>query len=380
MNARRPCRVVFACLFMGGIAANGMVAWAQPAEFSQQNIDDAKNSFIFVFTPDTPADRVAEFSQQLTHAAGGSLRHRFTSAIKGFSANMSARAAAQIAVRNPNIAYYEANGIASAFGKPSWAGGDGGSAQVTPWGVAHVGGPIDGSGRHAWVIDTGIDLGHSDLNVGYGANFVLLGKNTTKDGNGHGTHVAGIIGAINNSVGVVGVAAGATVHPVRVLDNSGSGTIDQVIAGVDWVARNAAPRDCANMSLGASGHFQSLHDAVNNAAEKGIYFAIAAGNDGEHAGNYEPAHVEGSNIYTESAINSSNEFASFSNYGNPPIDYAAPGVNILSTYKGGGTATLSGTSMAAPHVCGLLLFSAPPNSSGAALNDPDGSADSIAHY
>ena len=348
---------------------------------ARQNLEEANQSYIFVYKPDLPTDRVASLSRILVNQAGGSLRHVFSTAIKGFSANVSAQGAASLAA-NPNIAYFEPNGVAWTLAKPSWAGGgDKEPPQETPWGVSRVGGPVDGAGKHAWIIDTGIDLDHPDLNVGGGANFVTRGKDSANDGHGHGTHVAGTVGAIDNTIDVVGVAASATVHPVRVLDNSGSGTIDGVVAGVDWVARNASPGDCANMSLGASGHFQSLHDAVSNAAsQQGIYFAIAAGNSSDDASNYEPAHVEGINVFTESAIDSTDTFAWFSNFGNPPVDFAAPGVSVLSTKKGGGTTTMSGTSMAAPHVCGLLLFSAPPASDGTAIDDPDGDPDPIAHF
>lgn len=134
------------------------------------------------------------------------------------------------------------------------------------------------------------------------------------------------------------------------------------------------------MSLGAIGHFQSLHDAVYNAANLGFKFAIDAGNENQHAENKEPTHINHSNIVTVSAIDSNNLFATFSNYGNPPINYAAPGVSIISTKKGDGVTTLSGTSMSAPHVSGLLLLISIPNTAGNAINDPDGVADSIAHY
>ena len=354
-------------------------------------IEEAASSYIFVFHFGFPADRVLEEANRLATEHGGAVRHTFKVALKGFSATLPTQAAARLAERNPHIAYYERNGVVSAIDRVdetaaaarAGSGQPGASEppQVVPYGILRVGGPIAGGGRHAWVIDTGIDLNHPDLAVGTGANFVLRGKNSVADGNGHGTHVSGTIAALDNAIDVVGVAAGATVHPVRVLDNSGSGTIDGVVAGVDYIAANADPArgDAVNMSLGAAGHFQSLHDAIVNTANLGIRFAVAAGNDASNAGGYEPAHIDHPNVYTVSAIDNADVFAYFSNYGNPPIDFAAPGVSIVSTAKGGGVTTMSGTSMAAPHVCGLLLLGM-PRTSGNALQDPDGTADLIAHY
>ncbi len=327
-------------------------------------------------------------ARELAAAHGAQVSYVYRHALKGFAAVMSEQAAERIA-RDSRVRYVEPDGIASIWvqgRRPPGNGGGGNQgcsaepAEVTPWGVSRVGGGEDATGKTAWVIDTGVDLDHCDLrvDVARSANFVTRGKNSPDDGNGHGTHVAGTIAAVDNEIDVVGVAAGATIVAVRVLDNSGSGLISWVVAGVDYVAANASPGDVANMSLGASGHFQSLHDAVLNAADRGILFAIAAGNSSADAGGFEPAHVEHPNVYTESAIDVNDVFASFSNFGNPPIDFAAPGVSILSTARGGGTTTMSGTSMAAPHVAGLLLLGV-VNSDGFAKNDPDGNPDPIAH-
>ncbi|MCH8158015.1 MAG: S8 family serine peptidase [Nitrospinae bacterium] len=388
-------------LCLGLVLGYHGLAWGQN-ENSTSNptrnaVEDAAGSFIFVFDPaQVAASEVPGKARGLVDQHGGTLRFQFSTALRGFSAAMSAQAAERLAARTPELLYYEKNGVVWAIGKPVQPSkkptdspgkkkpGGGTTTeppQTTPAGITRVGGPLDGTGRNAWVIDTGIDPSHPDLNVGSGANFVLRGKDSTKDGNGHGTHVAGTIAAIDNTIDVVGVAAGATVHPIRVLNNSGSGTVDGVIAGIDFVAANAQPGDCANMSLSASGHFESLHNAVTNAADRGILFSIAAGNNASHAGNYEPAHVEHNNVYTVSAIDDQDVFASFSNFGNPPVDYAAPGVSVLSTQKGGGVTTLSGTSMAAPHVCGLLVMDGGILFyDGVAIDDPDGSADQIAHH
>ena len=129
------------------------------------------------------------------------------------------------------------------------------------------------------------------------------------------------------------------------------------------------------MSLGGPVS-QALDDAVSAAASKGVKFVLAAGNESTNANNSSPARVNGANIYTISAMNSSDSWASFSNYGNPPVDYAAPGVSIKSTWKGGGYNTISGTSMASPHAAGVLLLGA-ARTDGTVKNDPDGNPDQI---
>ena len=241
----------------------------------------------------------------------------------------------------------------------------------------------DGTGKTAWVIDTGIDLSHPDLNVdaARSRSFLSSGVNYTspQDANGHGTHVAGTIGAKNNSIGVVGVAANATVVAVRVLDETGSGSSSGVIAGIDYVGANGRVGDVANMSLGG-GLSQALDDAVLNASNKGILFALAAGNSSTSATLSSPGRVNGPNIYTVSAMDQADTWAYFSNYGNPPIDVCMPGYNIYSTYLSGGYTTMSGTSMATPHMAGVLLMRGRSfSTSGTVKNDPDGSADPIAH-
>jgi len=263
--------------------------------------------------------------------------------------------------------------------RPPWEDPDPGDdpTQQIPWGISRVNGGVDGTGLVAWIIDTGIDLDHPDLNVdaSRGASFDPRAS-TPDDDNGHGSHCAGIIGAVDNEFGVVGVASNATVIPVKVLNRRGSGAYDDIIAGVNFVALNGNSGDVANMSLGGSV-YEPIDQAIFNASESsGVKFVLAAGNESDDANNHSPARVNGSNIFTISAMDVNDVFAYFSNYGNPPIDYCAPGVDIYSTYKKGGYATMSGTSMAAPHAAGVLLLGN-ARTDGSVINDPDGDPDPI---
>ncbi len=252
------------------------------------------------------------------------------------------------------------------------------NTQTTPWGISRVG-SADGTGKVAWIIDTGVDYDHPDLNVDITRARTYVDRTSTADDdNGHGTHVAGTIAAKNNTIGVIGVAYNATVVPVKVLNKRGSGTYSGIIAGIDYVAATADPGDVANMSLG--GPFdQTLNDAVLGLAEAGVLVALAAGNESQDAELVSPASTNHANIYTVSAFQTGDIWAYFSNFGSP-VDVAAPGVSILSTYMGGGYATLSGTSMASPHVAGLLLITGGNlNYDGYVSGDPDGDPDPIGH-
>ena len=326
---------------------------------------DPLGNYIVVLKDDISRvpDVAADIAKQNTATIGFVYAH----SIKGFSAQML-KSKADALAKDSRVKFIEEDRLITLSpiennarnnkggGKPSGQE----PAEVIPWGITAVGGPVDATGKTAWIIDTGIDLSNPDLNVDAdrSANFVPRGKSSPNDGNGHGTHVAGTIAAIDNSIDVVGVAAGATVVAVRVLDNSGSGYTSWVIAGVDYVAKNGNNGDVANMSLG--GGPDSALDAAVLAASKNVKFAIAAGNSSAYAGNYSPARVESDgNVYTISAYASNGSWASFSNYGYPdPVDYSCPGVSVLSLKAGGGTTTMSGTSMAAPHMAGLLLIGA----------------------
>lgn len=305
------------------------------------------------------------------------IEQTYGQAVAGIAVRLSEGEAA--ALRNdPRVDYIEPDRIVM-LGKPGTDGG-GSTGQEVPYGITRVG-SASGAGKTAWVIDTGIDLDHPDLNVDVARSVTMFtsGRDASSadDGNGHGSHVAGTIAAKNNTTGVIGVAYDATVVAVKVLDSRGSGSYSGVIAGVDYVAANGKTGDVANMSLGGPVS-QALDDAIVAAAGKGIKFALAAGNESTDANNSSPARVNHANIYTVSAMDSKDAFASFSNYGNPPVDFCAPGVSIKSTWKDGAYNTISGTSMASPHVAGLLLLGNIATD-GYVTGDPDGKADPIAH-
>jgi subtilisin family serine protease len=248
------------------------------------------------------------------------------------------------------------------------------------WNVQRVG-YGDGTGKTAWIIDSGIDFTHPDLNADSARSKCFIsGVTSARDENGHGTHVAGIIGAKNNSYGVLGVASGANLVSLRVFDKDGKGTLGSIIQALSYVNSNAKAGDVVNMSLGEDTVSTILDQAVQNTAAKGIYIAIAAGNDHKPASQFSPGRVNAKNVYTVAAVDSVDNFASFSNYGNDVVKFAAPGVKITSTYMGGKYAILSGTSMAAPHVAGLLLLDGSAiKSSGTAINDPASTPTPIAH-
>ena len=252
--------------------------------------------------------------------------------------------------------------------------------RLITWSVERVG-YGDGRGKTAWIIDSGIDFDHPDLSVDRTkSKSFVSGVTSAEDDHGHGTHVAGIIGAKNNSSGILGVASGANLVSLKVLDENGEGTLSSVIQALSYINANAKAGDVVNLSLGENIVSQTLDQAVQNTASKGILVAIAAGNDSKPARDYSPARANAANIFTVSATDSLDNFASFSNYGNDVVDVAAPGVMILSTFLNGRYAKMSGTSMAAPHVAGLLLIKGRNiSTSGTAKNDPDGTGDPIAH-
>lgn len=209
------------------------------------------------------------------------------------------------------------------------------------WPLGNIAGPIK-----VGIIDTGISNKHPDLlaNIKGGVNTISPRKNWNDD-NGHGSHVAGIVAAIDNNIGVIGVGPGIDLYAIKVLGAGGSGYLSDVIEGIQWATANGM--QVINMSLGTGSDIQSLRDAVIAAKRAGVVVVAAAGNS-SGAVIYPAAYPE---TIAVSATDQSNIIAGFSSRG-PEVDLAAPGVSIYSTYKGTGYATFSGTSMAAPHVAG----------------------------
>lgn len=252
--------------------------------------------------------------------------------------------------------------------------GAGNAGQITPDGVTRVGGVYDFDTnsqynyRWAWIIDTGID-GHGELDIVFSANF--SSDVNAHDGYGHGTHVAGIIAAKNNNKGTVGIAAGANVVNIKVLNSQGLGYDSDVVTALNYVSNYLWPEDIINMSIG--GNFSNIVDnAVLGIANSGVKIVVAAGNTSQQTSNFSPARVSHPNVFVVGSIGQWDNFSSFSNYGSN-VDFVAPGDYILSTYGSTNYAYLTGTSMAAPHVAGVLLASPTGYSSdGTSTPAPDG--------
>lgn len=239
------------------------------------------------------------------------------------------------------------------------------SAQTIPWGIdkvqainAHKAG-YSGNGVKVAVIDTGVDNNHEDLNVKGG--YSVFNDSPYKDEAGHGTHVAGTIAALDNSVGVIGAAYDANLYSVKVLDGRGYGTLSGVAKGIEWAIKNNM--NIINMSLGSSSSSEILKEWCDLAYNSGILVVAAAGNSGNSLGIGDkveyPAKYD--SVIAVAATDSNNRRGYFSSHG-PAIEISAPGVSIYSTYPNNGYTTMSGTSMACPHVCGVaaLVWSSNP--------------------
>lgn len=361
------------CLVIGGALAisewsGGVSAQAQPAA-----------AYIVVLQDDTPD--VPAVANEHARAYGLTVGRAYQSALRGYAAVIPLARLADVQ-NDPRVRFVSED-------RPVFA-----VAQSTPTGIHRIEADTsslysnpDGasvSGLAVAVIDTGSGP-HSELNVVGGVNCST--GNSFNDGNGHGTHVAGTIGARDNGAGVVGVAPGVPIYSVRVLNNAGSGSWSSVACGIDWVTANAAKLGIkvANMSLGGSGsddgncgnsNSDALHLAICNSVKAGVTYVVAAGNDGvDFAGSVPAAYNE---VLTVTAVadfdgapgggatptcrtdvdDTPADFSNFTiaNSSDEAHTIAAPGVCIQSTWKSGGYKTISGTSMATPHVTGTVAL------------------------
>ncbi|HZH75774.1 MAG TPA: S8 family serine peptidase [Archangium sp.] len=294
--------------------------------------------------------RASAVAEEMAAPRGGQVLHAYEHALKGFAVRMPEARVREL-LSDPRVAYIEENGVVSMSGTQTSA----------TWGIDRIDQAslplnqtynynVDGTGVHAYIIDTGVRLTHSQFTgrMGNGFDAITAGGNAN-DCQGHGTHVAGTVAGTT-----WGVAKKATVHPVRVLSCTGSGTDAQVIAGLDWVTANHIKPATANMSLGGDAS-QALDDAVERMIAAGVVTAVAAGNDNLSACNYSPARTP--NAMTVGSTTTSDARSSFSNFGTC-LDIFAPGSSITSAAYSSDTAStsMSGTSMASPHVAGAMAL------------------------
>jgi subtilisin len=386
MRKAGPAAVIAATLVaLGG--ASTPAAGDQPAVAGVGDPDRILGHYIVVLDQATDPQDAAAAAER---TYGVSVDDVYDSALHGFSAGMRL-ADAQAVAADAGVASVEADVHVDL------------AAQSMPTGVrradvmASPTAGINGRDRRVdvdvAVIDTGVDLNHPDINVyrpgAHDCSMLGIGPD---DENGHGTHVAGTIGALDNGYGVVGMAPGARIWPVRVLGASGGGTMADVLCGIDYVTRHAPQIEVANMSLGAVGgddgncgrtSRDALHRAICASVGAGVTYVVAAGNSHDNAAFYAPASYD--EVITVSALadfngrpgggapatcrpDTDDTLASFSNFGHD-VDLIAPGVCIRSTWMGGGYDTISGTSMASPHVAGAaaLYMSGHPAAGPAAV-------------
>jgi subtilisin family serine protease len=346
------------------VGAGTSIAQVQEGQIRDADTDGAVSDSYIVVLKDTGL--VGTLSQTLSGRYGAQILHTFDAALHGFSIHASEQEAKRLAA-DGNVAYVVQNHVFHVS-----------DTQQDPpsWGLDRIDQhelPLDSSYTYnttasnvtAYVIDTGVLATHETFGgrVSGGYDFIDNDSDPT-DENGHGTHVAGTIGGSE-----YGVAKGVKIVPVRVLDADGSGTTEQVVAGINWVAENATGPSVANMSLGGSAD-DALDQAVAGAIAKGVTFAVAAGNDAADASGYSPARVP--SAITVAASDKTDKEASFSNYGSV-VDLYAPGVNITSSWGTGdyATNTISGTSMATPHVTGAaaLYLADHPDATPAEVSD-----------
>ncbi|MBD0422879.1 S8 family peptidase [Streptomyces sp. TRM S81-3] len=337
------------------LAASLVSAFPATAAEGRIQYEDAANavpgSYIVTLRADEAKAGTAE-GRAVAARHGADIERTYTKALNGYEVEASETEAKRLAA-DPAVASVVQNRTfhisTTQPSPPSW-GLDRIDQKNLPLNSSYTYPDSAGEGVTAYVIDTGVRITHSDFggraSYGYDA---IDNDNTAQDGHGHGTHVAGTVAGTAH-----GVAKKAKIVGVRVLNNSGSGTTAQVVAGIDWVARNAVKPAVANMSLGG-GADSALDTAVRNAIASGVTFAVAAGNESTNASTKSPARV--TEAITVGATTSSDARASYSNYGSV-LDLFAPGSSITSAWNTGDSATntISGTSMASPHVAGAAAL------------------------
>jgi subtilisin len=373
---RRPSTRSRVALAAGAVTAATVTALAGlPASASASTvpggtvIDGALQRYIVVLDAGSDARAVAA---QHADSLGVIPGHIYSSALDGYAARMPAAVADQLA-DDPRVAYVQPDRKVTADAQTTPTGIDRSDADLSP--TAAINGTDQRVDVDVAVIDTGVDLDHPDLNVyRAGAKNCALALSADDD-NGHGSHVSGTIGALDNGAGVVGMAPGARIWPVKVLNAAGVGFTSDIVCGIDYVTANAASIEVANMSLGGGGtddgncgrtDGDAEHQAICASVAAGVAYAVAAGNDSADAAESAPASYD--EVITVSALSDFNgqpgggapstcrsdvddTFADYSNYGSD-VDLIAPGTCILSTWMNGGYNTISGTSMATPHVAG----------------------------
>lgn len=309
------------------------------------------------------SDMIFDISAKLKDE-GIDILYIYQYALKGFLIKVPNNKVLDAVLQNPFVDFIEKDQPVDIFSQTLPTGINRVDADLSSTRSGNGGGTVN---VDIAILDTGIDLQHPDLNVYSQKNFVST--SSAVDDNGHGTHVAGIAAAKDNSIGVVGVAPGAKLWAIKVLDSTGSGYISTIIKGIDYVTQYAAQIEVANLSLGCECTSTALDTAIYNSIKAGVTYVVAAGNAGKDASTFSPA--KNPNVIAVSAIGDSDgkcggkgpatgygsddTLASFSNYGSV-VDMAAPGVKILSTYKGSSYATMSGTSMASPYVAGAAAL------------------------
>lgn len=319
--------------------------------------------------------------------ADENLERVYSLALTGFCAKIDQDVLSKLQ-KDPRVKYIEQDrmgALGKPVDKPPFKGNEDTdpSTQVLPWGIKRVGGPFQYSGRNSvFIVDTGIQLDHPDLNVDFKKGFDAYNFKkkdwNLNDEHGHGTHVAGTVGALDNEFGVVGVAAGVPLVPVKIFFGPYANfTYSGMIAGIEHIGVRGIPGDVANLSFGGFDSSTALDEAVLRVSEKRrVWMVIASGNSRLPATSFSPARVNGNYTVTVSAFDSKDRYAWFSHFGEP-IKYGAPGVSVLSTWVGNRYRVETGTSMAAPHVSGLRVLG-DIETNGYVLNYPISQADPIA--